>query len=363
MVWSQCRLNCDLCHQNSNTALIYFEEKVKTTTTVAIAIAAIASALLAVLIWPEGEDLAAASAPIVPQTATTAVVGSPVAAVDVILPSFDVVRISREGTGVIAGRAAPDAFVEVKVGDQIIGRVRANQAGEWVLIFDAPLEVGPQELSLVAHSTGMDPVQSDNIVVLAVPVRNDGSTITTENGVIAVLTSRYGGGVSRVLQKPGSYIGASILEVSTLDFDERGKAIFSGVADSGVDIRIYLDNEFIGTVSVEASGQWVFSPDNMIYAGGHVLRLDQMREGDIVELRVEQPFDTTDAMDMVMAESSVVIMPGNNLWHIARRVYGSGILYTQIFRANNEAIRDPNLIFPGQKFILPRAEISLNRDI
>ncbi len=335
----------------------------KTTTTVAIAIAAIASALLVVLIWPEGEDLAVAIAPATSQSPASVGNTDQTVATHVVLPSFDVVRISREGTGVIAGRAATDAFVEVKVGNQIIGRVRANDAGEWVLIFDAPLAVGPQELSLVAHSAGMEPVQSDNVVILAVPARTDDPTVTVENGVIAVLASRYGGGVSRVLQKPGSYIGESILEVSTLDFDERGKAIFSGVADPGVDVRIYLDNSFIGAVSVETSGQWVFSPDNMIYAGDHVLRLDQMSDGDVVELRVEQPFDTTDAMDMVMAESSVVIMPGNNLWHIARRVYGSGILYMQIFRANNESIRDPNLIFPGQKFTLPRAEISMNGDL
>jgi hypothetical protein len=336
---------------------------VKTTTTVAIAIAAIASAMLAFLFWPEGDDLGAAGDPAVSESTAVAVANPPAPVIEVILPSFDVVRISREGTGVIAGRAAPDAFVEVKVDNQIIGRVRANEAGEWVLIFDAPLDVGPLELGLVAHSAGMEPVQSDNIVVLAVPERTVDPTSTEENGVIAVLTSRYGGGVSRVLQKPGSYIGESILEVSTLDFDERGKAIFSGVADPGVDIRIYLDNNFIGKVAVEATGQWVFTPDSVIYAGKHTLRLDQIGDGDAVELRVEQPFDTTDALDMVMAESSVVIMPGNNLWHIARRVYGSGILYTQIFRANNESIRDPNLIFPGQKFALPRATISLSDQI
>jgi nucleoid-associated protein YgaU len=32
------------------------------------------------------------------------------------------------------------------------------------------------------------------------------------------------------------------------------------------------------------------------------------------------------------------------------------VLFTQIFRANNESIKDPDLIYPGQKFLLPKAQ-------
>ena len=324
-----------------------------TTSIVAIAIAVITSLALAIVYWPPGEEV---GQQVVATTQPVEQVVPVVPATETIRPSFDVVRISREGTGVIAGRAAPDAFVEVVVGDAIIGRIRANESGEWVLIFDAPLETGPQELSLVSHSNDLEPVQSDEIVVLSIPDRVEEPEVSTENGVIAVLTSRYGGGVSTVLQKPGSFMGDTVLEVSTLDFDERGRAIFAGVSDPGAEVRIYLDNDFIGIVSADNSGHWVFSPDNMIYSGKHVLRLDQVMDGDGVELRFEQPFDTAAALDIAMAENHVVIKSGNNLWHIARRVYGSGILYTQIFRANNERIRDPNMIYPGQKFLLPRAE-------
>jgi nucleoid-associated protein YgaU len=341
----------------SCTNLGKFEDKVKTTSIVAIALAAVAVLALAVTYWPESTEpqiearavaqLGEQAAPQVPQKPQL---------VELVRPSFDVVRISREGTGVIAGRSAPDAFVEVIVGEEIIGRVRANQGGEWVLIFDAPLDVGPQELSLVAHSKGREAVQSDDIVILSLPEREGEAATGSENGVIAVLTPRYGGGVSKVLQKPGSYMGDTVLEVSTLDFDERGKAIFSGVADASATIRIYLDNEFIGTATADTTGQWTYSPDNMVFAGAHVLRLDQVLEGDGVEIRVEQPFDTITALDLDLAESHVIIKSGNNLWHIARRVYGSGVLYTQIFRANNERIRNPDLIYPGQKFLLPRAE-------
>jgi len=61
----------------------------------------------------------------------------------------------------------------------------------------------------------------------------------------------------------------------------------------------------------------------------------------------------------VLAEAgpaSVVVQPGNSLWRIARRLYGSGWQYTVIYAANRDQIRDPDLIYPGQIFDVPEAE-------
>ncbi|MGE0213808.1 MAG: Ig-like domain-containing protein [Parvibaculaceae bacterium] len=61
----------------------------------------------------------------------------------------------------------------------------------------------------------------------------------------------------------------------------------------------------------------------------------------------------------------VVIQPGNNLWRIARVIYGQGVEYTTIFEANKEQIRDPDLIYPGQIFntpdVVPPEEIDPKR--
>ncbi|MGJ8528362.1 LysM peptidoglycan-binding domain-containing protein [Maritalea sp.] len=51
-----------------------------------------------------------------------------------------------------------------------------------------------------------------------------------------------------------------------------------------------------------------------------------------------------------------IIRKGDNLWTIARRVYGSGIKYTTIYEANSNSISRPELIFPGQVFELPDEE-------
>jgi len=53
------------------------------------------------------------------------------------------------------------------------------------------------------------------------------------------------------------------------------------------------------------------------------------------------------------ASGKAIIRRGDNLWTIARRVYGEGIRYTTIYEANTGQIRDPDQIYPGQVFALP----------
>jgi nucleoid-associated protein YgaU len=56
-----------------------------------------------------------------------------------------------------------------------------------------------------------------------------------------------------------------------------------------------------------------------------------------------------------IASGKAIIRRGDNLWTIARRVYGEGIKYTTIYKANTGQIRNPNRIYPGQVFDLPDA--------
>jgi nucleoid-associated protein YgaU len=44
---------------------------------------------------------------------------------------------------------------------------------------------------------------------------------------------------------------------------------------------------------------------------------------------------------------------GDNLWQISQRIYGKGYRYTEIYGANQQQIRNPHLIYPGQVFVLP----------
>ncbi|MBY0351428.1 LysM peptidoglycan-binding domain-containing protein, partial [Tabrizicola sp.] len=50
---------------------------------------------------------------------------------------------------------------------------------------------------------------------------------------------------------------------------------------------------------------------------------------------------------------TVTVQPGFTLWGIAQDRYGTGVMYVQVFEANRDKIRDPDLIYPGQVFAVP----------
>jgi len=102
------------------------------------------------------------------------------------------------------------------------------------------------------------------------------------------------------------------------------------------------------------AGRWTFTPDKPIPEGDNMLRLDQVMAEGKVQLRIEVPFDRATPLDVTRAEGSIVVQPGNNLWSIARRLYGEGYHYTMIFGLNKEQIKDPDLIYPEQQFTLPK---------
>lgn len=50
------------------------------------------------------------------------------------------------------------------------------------------------------------------------------------------------------------------------------------------------------------------------------------------------------------------IQKGDTLSGIAMKFYGQTSAYPRIFEANREVIKDPNLIYPGQKIRIPMVE-------
>ena len=55
---------------------------------------------------------------------------------------------------------------------------------------------------------------------------------------------------------------------------------------------------------------------------------------------------------------TVTVQPGFTLWGIAQERYGDGVLYVQVFEANKDKIKNPDLIYPGQVFSVPETATS-----
>lgn len=272
-------------------------------------------------------------------------------------PSFDVVRVDPKGNTVIAGRAAPNAEVVVRSGDKEVGRATADARGEWVVVPTKPLPPGSQELSLEATGPDGRKLTSESSVVLVVPEPGQdvaGRPSTGEQGAL-VLRVPQGGGPATVLQGPGGVGGAGgRLALESADYDEKGSTTISGRAAPGTRVELYVDNAHAGSARVDAEGRWSVTPSRSLPPGDYRLRVDQIGPDGKVVARVETPFSRPAQVAGMPSGTVAFVQPGNSLWRIARRTLGQGLRYTVIYEANRDHIRDPNLIYPGQVFLIPQ---------
>ncbi len=141
--------------------------------------------------------------------------------------------------------------------------------------------------------------------------------------------------------------------LETVDYDARGKTTVGGRAEAGRRLIIYLDDKPVAHAAAGADGRWTATLARSVSQGLHRLRVDQLGAGGQVTARVETPFSRAALVATLPEETAVIVQPGNSLWRIARRVYGEGVRYSVIYRANQERIGDPDLIYPGQIFIVP----------
>jgi nucleoid-associated protein YgaU len=284
-------------------------------------------------------------------------------AVQGIKPSFDIVRVNPDGGTVIAGRAAPHANVTLSADGQEIGTATADDRGEWVIVPQTKLPPGNHQIAIASRLGEAAPVPSDDIVVVVVPRPQGQSSAGTQTALaqpqqpLAVVVPRTDQG-STVLQAPSAAPQSGLLVLQSVDYDTDGLVVIGGQAPPGKQVRAYLDNRLIGVARADSSGRWRVKPSGMVPPGLHILRVDEVDDGGKVLARVETPFSRAEPLNIAAGDQVVVVQPGNSLWLIATRTYGSGFRYTVIYQANRAQIRDPDLIYPGQVFKLPTASAS-----
>jgi len=267
-------------------------------------------------------------------------------------PSFDIVRVDPQGQTVIAGRAAPGDRVRVLDGDKPIGEVTADARGEWVLVPEAPLMPGTRQLGLEATSRAGGPVRrSDDVVALSVAPP---AAAERNPSNLAVLIPGDPNQPSRVLQQPTPAAEGQTLSLDTAEYGARSRLMLSGHAAPGARLNVYAGDRLLGTVTADPAGKWSLTAPYREAAGGIELRLDELAANGSVVRRVAAPFEAVGASALA-AGGSYIVRHGNSLWLIARHLYGQGTRYTAIYSANRDQIRDPNRIYPGQLFKLPKS--------
>jgi nucleoid-associated protein YgaU len=203
------------------------------------------------------------------------------------------------------------------------------------------------------------------------------------------------------------------LKIVSIDAQDGGRLFVTARAAAGSSLRLYLNDTLIAPATVARDGTATFTISKGVRPGDYRVRLDLVDpvtgkvrdrvevpftapgrghdEGVEYSAKPEQSEPATSATSVAEAPPTVdhkapqdpphagaepapapagpseIYVPGietariergDSLWKISRRTYGEGERYTLIFDANQDQIKNPDLIYPGQVLVLPDADNS-----
>ena len=298
------------------------------------------------------------------------------------VPTFDVASIEPTGEAVIAGRAAPGATVELLRDGEVHDRAVADKSGQFVIV-PPRLPPGTYDLTLRSKQADGTLAVSRQRVTAALEPRS------TDRPVVALVTPDK---PTVVLSQPGAPKPAGAVVVETVEIEPGGKFHVSGQARPGAALRLYLNDSFVTSVTAGADGRFAVTINEGVAPGSYRVRLDEASGSGTVRARAEVPFNAPDITASVaqataakrpdsaapqqpqLAAAGAIVLPdsgssastvvvpkittttvsrGDSLWRLSQVSYGAGTRYAVIYKANRGQIRNPNLIYPGQVFVVP----------
>jgi nucleoid-associated protein YgaU len=196
---------------------------------------------------------------------------------------------------------------------------------------------------------------------------------------------------------PDNKLSKLELRIEAVEIDGT-KTFIAGTAPAGSNVRLYLGEILIGDAKANEAGRFLVESNQPVSVGTQILRADSVDPNGQVMARASVPFERVDGEKLAMVapaevaipaaevpannsqanqsntasatatatvavtspaltqvETSVIIRKGDTLWQIARRVYGKGVTFSTIYNANSTQITNPNRIWPGQVFSVPKS--------
>ncbi len=332
-------------------------------------------------------------------------------------PKFDIVRVTDTGDVLIAGKAPATSAVAALIDEESVAQTISTAAGEFVLMFGVDPSPAPRVLELEVRLPNGDRLRSVDTLMLAprsdllaasagsgasgepvqmarpvevAPLFPNGDapaapqvgepdtdaqsapeagtqarapTGTAQQGSARAQSSplamllRADGSVQMLGEAPRLPQLGSSVSIDSVVYDDEGEVGLSGRSTrADAEVLIYLDNQPILRARAEADGNWQAQLAG-IDRGVYRLRVDEVDDAAQVISRAEIPFErvTPEIARESRGPQALTVQPGNTLWGMSTQKFGDGRRYMRIFEANRDQIRNPDLIYPGQIFVIPEA--------
>lgn len=131
-----------------------------------------------------------------------------------------------------------------------------------------------------------------------------------------------------------------------------GKKLFGKEEEASEKIKAHIEEDNPGVKDLKVDYH-----DGVVSLSGSAESREAMEKAVLmagnVEGVVEVKADAFSVPGQTERVEYYVIQKGDTLWALAQKYYGKGAEHPRIFEANREVIKDPDLIFVGQKIRVP----------
>lgn len=256
---------------------------------------------------------------------------------NITVPTFDIVRIEKDGDVVIAGRWLPHQNISIMVNNKIVATERTDYAGEFVYTTSTAWKPGNYTIALLGAEPEVKSSDKVFVYISDAGVANSVSLLMTKEG-------------STLLQAP-AMLRDGDLAVSKIDYLDTGRIVVSGDGLPRLRVSLALDGEYMGFARVSDYRHFGLGADVGELESGKEYELAvRMHDGDgrtigTVLHKFVMPEMTGDD------DTYYTVRRGDCLWIIARNFLRRGVLFSVI--AERNAIQNPDLIYPKQLLQIP----------
>jgi nucleoid-associated protein YgaU len=149
-------------------------------------------------------------------------------------------------------------------------------------------------------------------------------------------------------------------------------------------LRLYLNQADLAEARTQSDGRWSLTIKSGISPGDYVIQADEINPSSAtVVASANTPFDYPDmptapalqaaeapasaepssmpspADPVVQSVQTKRVATGHTLWALSKSYYGDPTRYPAIVEANRAQIHNPNVIYPGQVFVVPKSDSKL----
>ncbi len=274
---------------------------------------------------------------------------------------LEVVRVRPDGSLVIAGKGLPNSKLEIISNSEVISVTKSDKIGEFVAVPQKQLNSGEYFLSFRLTT-------EDNRVIIAKKAVAINVTGKEDDIPIVAIVDSQGKLGAKVIQAPGlekkdennkvhkktktEFIKEPQIKILAITHDSKvGQLVLSGIAYNGVQVNAGFTGKDTSSTKI-INSEWTLSIPGKLIAGKQ--KVFAVLLGKNGKMLSENSISISGkSIENANGKTLIIVQKGDALWNIAYQRLGLGNRYIDIVELNKDKIKNPDLIYPKQLFIIP----------